>query len=206
MKIPDHAAYKMLEKYKIKTPGWAFAKNLQEANIAAENLHFPVVVKIDSPDIIHKMKAGCVKTVFHRDHLRKMFETTVANAKKITKNINGVILQELVYSNTENVHELIVGAKHDEQFGLVIMFGAGGRLTEQHDVCFRLIPLTLKDAKEMVREPNISFLVNRHNKVADVLVNVSKMVEFEHITELDINPLTVSDKGVLAADVRIMIN
>lgn len=205
MKIPDYAAYKMLEKYRIATARWVFARNMKEAEVAAENMHFPIILKIDSPEIIHKMSSGCIRTVFHRDHLRRMFEAVMANAKKQAKNINGVIMQELVYSNAENVHELIVGARHDEQFGPVIMFGAGGRLTEQKDVCFRLIPISKYDALEMVKEPDISRLIGRHNKIADVLLKVSRLAEFEHVSELDINPLLVSDKGVIAADVRIIL-
>lgn len=205
MKIPDHAAYQLLEKYGVQSVKWSFARNMKEAELAAENLHFPIILKIDSQSIIHKMKSGCVRTVFHRDHLKKMFEGVLANAKRQTKQINGVIMQELIYSNVENVHELIVGAKHDAQFGPVIMFGAGGRLTDQKDVCFRLVPISKYDAKDMVAEPRISRLLTRKDKIASVLLKVSKMMEFEKISELDINPLMVSDKGVLAADVRIII-
>jgi len=213
MKIPDAEAYRLLEKYGIQAAKWAFARNFQEAEIAAENLHFPIVLKVDSPDIIHKMKAGCVRTVFHRDHLKKMFEAVMSNAKKHlakdakrhTANVNGVLLQELVYSNVEGVQELIIGVKHDSQFGKVIMFGAGGRLTDEKDVCFRLVPLTKPDAVDMTSEPRISKLITRKDKLASVLLKVSKLAEFENISELDINPLMVSDKGLLAADVRIIV-
>ncbi|MBI4174979.1 MAG: acetate--CoA ligase family protein [Candidatus Aenigmarchaeota archaeon] len=205
MKIPDHAAYELLAKYGIAAAKWSFARNLREAELAAENLNFPIILKIDSPGVMHKQAAGCVRTVFHRDHLRKMFETVVANAKRQTKQINGVIMQELVYSNAENVHELIVGAKRDPQFGPVIMFGAGGRLTDEKDVCFRLVPISKSDARDMLSEPKISKLITRKNKVAGVLLSVSKMMEFENISELDINPLMVSDRGILAADVRIVV-
>jgi len=204
MKIPDHAAYKMLEKYGIAAASWAFARNFREAEVAAENLHFPVILKADSPDIIHKMKSGCIRTAYHRDHLRKMFEAVMSSAKRIGR-VNGVIIQELVYSNLENVHELIIGVKNDEQFGKVIMFGAGGRLTAQKDVCFRLIPLSKADAVDMAGEPRISRLLTRRDKIASVLLKVSKLAEYEKISELDINPLLISDKGLLAADVRVMI-
>ena len=205
MKIPDHAAYQLLKKYGIASANWSFARNFREAEVAAENLHFPIILKIDSPDIMHKIKSGCIRTVYHRDHLRKMFEAVMLSAKRQTKNINGVIMQEMIYSNVENIQEIIIGAKQDAQFGPVIMFGAGGRLTAQKDVCFRLIPLSKSDALEMIREPRVSKLITRHEKIASILVKVSKLVEFEHISELDINPLMVSDKGLLAADVRILI-
>lgn len=205
MKIPDRDAYKLLEKYGIPAAKWAYARNMKEAELAAENLHFPIMLKADSPDIIHKLKSGCVRVVFHRDHLRKMFEAVLVSAKRQTKQLNGVLMQELVYSNAENVQELIIGAKHDAQFGKVIMFGAGGRLTDEKDVCFRLVPLSKNDARDMVTEPKVSRLLTRKNKIAGILMKVSKLAEFENISELDINPLLVSDKGVLAADVRIII-
>ncbi|MFA4820367.1 MAG: acetate--CoA ligase family protein [Candidatus Aenigmatarchaeota archaeon] len=206
MKIPDHAAYKMLESYGIPVANWSFARTLEEAAIAAENLHFPLILKADSTEIMHKMSSGCIRTANDMDHLRKMFEIVMKNARKQAKNVNGIILQELIRSDTENVQELIIGIKKDAQFGLVIMFGAGGRLTAQDDVCFRLVPITEKDAMEMLHEPKISRLITRHDKIADILLKVSKLAEYEKISELDINPLLVSDKGVLAADVRIIID
>ena len=205
MKIPDSAAYKMLEKYGIPVANWASARTLEEAAIAAENLHFPLILKADSPEIMHKMSSGCVRTVYDKDHLRKAFETVMGNARWQTKKMNGIILQELIRSDLENVHEFIIGVKHDPQFGPVIMFGAGGRLTRQEDVCFRLIPIKRRDAVEMLAEPRISRLVTRHDKIADILMKVSKLAEYEKISELDINPLMVSDKGVLAADVRVLM-
>src|SRR3989338_10462873 len=180
MKIADSDAYKMLEKYNIAAAKWSLARNLREAELAAENLHFPIILKIDSPGVMHKMKSGCVRTVFHRDHLRKMFDTVMKNAKRQTKQINGVIMQELIYSNAENVHELIVGAKRDPQFGPVIMFGAGGRLTDEKDVCFRLVPISKNDALDMLSEPKISRLLARKGKIAAILQKVSKMMEFEN--------------------------
>ena len=205
MKIPDHEAYKLLEKYKIPCTKWTFARNMEEALIAAENLQFPLVLKIDSPGVMHKLAAGCIRTVYNKDHLRKAFETVMKNAKKQAKEINGVILQELIHSDLENVQEFIIGAKHDDQFGMVVMFGAGGRLTGEDDVCFRLIPISKQDALEMIKEPKSSRLLTRSHIVADILMKVSKLAEYERISELDINPLLVSDKGVLAADVRIII-
>lgn len=204
MKIPDHAAYRMLESYGIPVANWSFARTMEEAVIAAENLHFPLILKADSPEIMHKMKSGCIRTT-DMDHLRKMFEIIMKNARKQAKNINGIILQELVRSDVENVQEFIIGAKRDEQFGMVIMFGAGGRMTKVNDVSFRLVPITEKDALEMLHEPKVSMLVTRHDKIADILLKVSRLAEYEKISELDINPLLVSDKGVLAADVRIIL-
>ena len=205
MKIADSAAYELLERYGIPTAKWYLTKNMEQAEVAAENMTFPVILKVDSPQIIHKMAAGCIRTVYHRDHLRKMFELVMKNAKKQTKEINGIIMQEFVHSDVENVQEFIIGVKKDDQFGLVIMFGAGGRLTSEDDVSFRLIPLSARDAVQMMREPDISRLITRQDKIADVILKVSKMAEYEEISDLDINPLLVSDKGVLAADVRIVI-
>lgn len=206
MKIADSAAYELLERYGIPTAKWYLAKNMEQADVAAENMTFPIILKADSPYIIHKMSSGCIRTVYHRDHLRKMFEAVMKGAKQQTQQINGVIMQEFIHSDIENVQEFIIGVKHDEQFGLVVMFGAGGRLTSTSDVSFRLIPLSRKDALQMMREPDISRLVTRQDKIADIILKVSKLAEYEHVSELDINPLLVSDKGVLAADVRIIMS
>lgn len=205
MKIPDSAAYELLQRYDIPTAKWYLAKNMGEAEVAAENMTFPVILKADSPEIMHKMASGCIRTVYHRDHLRKMFEAVMKSAKSQTKEINGVLMQEFIHSDIENVQEFIIGVKRDEQFGPVIMFGAGGRLTSTKDVCFRLVPIKQADALEMTKEPKISSLVTREDTIADILMKVSKLAEFEKISELDINPLLVSDKGVLAADVRILL-
>ena len=195
----------MLGRYGIPTAKWYLVKNMEQAEIAAENMTFPVILKADSPHIMHKMSSGCIRTVYHRDHLRKMFEAVMKNAKQQTKQINGIIMQEFVHSDVENVREFIIGVKKDEQFGLVMMFGAGGRLTNMNDVSFRLIPLSARDAAKMIREPDISRLMTRDDKITDIILRVSKLAEYEHISELDINPLLVSDKGVMAADVRILV-
>ena len=205
MKIPDSAAYEMLERYGIPTAKWYLAKNMEHAEVAAANMTFPVILKADSPQIMHNMSLGCIRSVYHRDHLRKMFEAVMKSAKQQTKQINGIIMQEFVHSDIENVTEFIIGVKRDEQFGLVIMFGAGGRLTNMNDVSFRLIPLGARDAAKMIREPDISRLMTRDDKITDIILRVSKLAEYEHVSELDINPLLVSDRGVMAADVRIIL-
>jgi succinyl-CoA synthetase beta subunit len=204
MKIPDADAYRLLQKYNIPAVKWGIAKSLNELDLIIENTGLPVALKIDSPDIIHKLSAGCVAFVHNRDDLASAFKIVMGNAKKITKNINGVIVQEYVTGI-----ESILGAKLDEQFGHVVMFGSGGTFTEiLDDVSFRLVPITRRDALSMIEDTKLVKILEKKgiskDAIADVLVNVSKLAEKEAIAELDINPLFLSEARLVAADVRIV--
>lgn len=203
-KIPDADAYHLLAKYNIPVVKWGLAKDIDEAEFVIENSGLPAVLKIDSPDIIHKLSLGCVAFVYNRDELAKKFKDIMTNAKKLTSNINGIIVQELV-SGVES----ILGAKYDEQFGNVVMFGSGGTFTEiLDDVSFRLVPLRKQDALSMIEDTKIVKILEKKNiskdAIVEVLMNVSKLVEKENIKELDINPLFLSSDKLVAADVRIM--
>lgn len=205
MKIHDADAYKMLEKYGIPIARWGIANNLDELNIIIENIGFPAILKIDSPEIIHKMSANCVKIVHNQYELADSFRLVINNAKKLTNKINGVIVQEFI-----DGIEAIIGAKYDEQFGHVIMFGSGGSYTEIiNDISFRLIPIKKHDAIDMIKETNIYKIFEKNSinidKIADILMIVSIMSKKENIKELDINPLFVSKERIVAVDVRIIV-
>jgi acetyltransferase len=204
MKIPDYDAYKLLEKYEIPVAHYGLARSVDEAEILLENIELPVYMKIDSPDIIHKMTLGLVKILYSKNQLLENFRMMMNSARQLTSNINGIIFQELVSGL-----ETIIGAKHDEQFGNVVMFGAGGPMTEIiDDVSFRLIPFTRFDARTMIEDTKIYKLLEKKgidiDEIIQVLVNVSKLAEREQIKELDINPLFVSKERIVAADVRIV--
>lgn len=200
MKMPDAEAYKLAEKYSIKTAGWFTSLDETSAFKKASKMGFPLYLKIDSPDIIHKSRQGCVKLAY-KDNFLSSFREVKRNAKKITNNINGIIVQKPVNGN-----ETIIGIKIDAQFGYVIMFGSGGILTELiKDVSFRLIPLSKKDATEMILDTKIASLLSKNtNQIVSVLSKVSKLAVAYNIRELDINPLIVSEKGPIAADIRII--
>lgn len=204
MKIPDFDAYKLLEKYEIPVAKYGLASNLGEAEILLQNISCPVFMKIDSPDIIHKMHAGCVKILYNEKDLHDTFRSLMNNARQVADNINGVIVQELVSG-----YEAIIGAKFDEQFGYVIMFGTGGPMAEIiDDVSFRMIPFTRYDLRTMMEETRIFQLLKKEQieteDIVQIMLNVSRFAEKEGIKELDINPLFVSKNRIVAADVRIV--
>ena len=205
MKIPDKTAYGILEKYGIELAGYAFARNLKEGETASKKLSFPIVLKIDSPEIIHKSDSGCVQVAFSEAEFSGKFKLLMKNAKKITKKINGVIMQERIDGK-----EMMIGSKIDEQFGPVMCFGIGGIFVEaMRDVSFRLVPLKRRDAMDMIKDSRAyDVLISRGKSdieaTVDTILAVSKLIEKEKIKELDINPLMVTENGAFAVDVRII--
>jgi len=204
MKLNDFDAYRLLEKYGIPVARYGLARSIEEAELLMANMDYPVFMKIDSPDIIHKMTLGFVKILHSPEKLTELFRSMMNNARQVTNNINGIIFQEFGAGL-----EAIVGAKYDEQFGYVVMFGSGGPMAEIiDDVSFRLIPFSRFDCRTMIEDTKIFTLLEKRGidieDIVQVLVNVSRLAEKEGIKELDINPLFVSKERIVAADVRIM--
>jgi len=203
-KLPDYKAYALLKKYNIPIAPFALAKNIKQAQATAEKFGFPLVLKIDA-EIIHKAKAGCVKVVQNEKELIPAFNDVMRNAKKKTKKIAGVIIQPFIKGS-----ELIVGGKRDPSFGTIVMFGSGGVLADVlKDVAFRVLPLDRFDAEMMITETKapdaIPALQLRQRAVEDIIMKVARLLEANpKIIELDINPLFLTDRGPIAADVRII--
>mgnify|MGYP001561558678 CR=1 FL=1 len=207
MLLAMEKAFHLLQRYGIAAPRYFMSKTISEAQLAAHNLQFPVVIKADSPDIIHKSDHGCVRIAYTEQMFDTAYKHVLKNAQKQTHHVRGVLVQEHVTGV-----ECIVGSALDSQFGKTIMFGSGGVFIEAlHDVSFRLVPITPNDAKSMIHDTVISWFIesNRrpinHTALVDILLRVSDMVQRETIEELDINPLFVNEKGALAADVRILV-
>lgn len=209
MKLSDAETIKLLKKWKIPVADSFMAKTEAQAVTHSKKLGYPVVMKISSSDISHKSDSGGVIINIKNDvDAIKAYNKIITNAKKITKKIDGVLVQKMV-SGTE----LIVGSKIDPQFGPVILFGLGGVFVElMKDVSIRLIPIEKKDAIEMISEIKGFEILRgaRGRKPVDLvaiekcLLNVSKMIEKNpKITEFDINPLFASEKGVIAGDFRV---
>ncbi len=202
---------KILKKYKIPAPEQATAKDRKELAKKAKNIGYPVVLKLESPDIIHKTEAKCVVTdIRNEKELLESSEKILKNAKRHDRKarMKGFLVQEHFRG-----HETIVGGKRDEQFGPVVLFGAGGIFTELlKDMSIRICPIKRKDAKEMTEEIRFSGILDGFRgeppadkrKITDVIMAVNRIMVKEKIKELDINPLMVSEKGVRAVDVRIM--
>jgi 4-hydroxybutyryl-CoA synthetase (ADP-forming) len=198
----EEEGYEVLEAYGFPTPKSILCTTEQECMDAAKQISYPLVMKIVSPDIIHKSDAGGVKVgIKTDDELRNSFRTITENALKYKSDakIKGVLVQEMVKS----AKETILGASQDPTFGPVIMFGLGGIYVEVlKDVVFRIVPIKLLKG---VRGEKSSDL----KAISDSLQRLSQLVvDFPEIKEFDINPLLVLEegKGARVVDARIILN
>ena len=203
------------DAYGIPVPKEGVANSAQDAAKLADGMGFPVVLKIVSPDILHKTEAGGVLVgLKSADEVSKGYETILANAKKYKADakIDGVQVQQMLKGGTE----VIVGSITDGSFGKLVAFGLGGVLVEVlKDITFRLAPATREDAfsmldgiqaAEMLHGVRGGDPVNRE-ALADVIVKVSQLVsDFPEISELDLNPVFATKQDATAADVRIVVD
>src|SRR3954469_5598532 len=203
------------DAYGINVPKEGVVGSAKEAMTLATSMGFPVVMKIVSPDILHKTEAGGVIVgVKSADDAATAYEQIIANAKKYKSDakIVGVQVQQMIKGG----QEVIVGAMTDDSFGKLVAFGLGGVLVEVlKDVTFRLAPATKEDAMsmldgiqaaEMLKGVRGGDAVNR-DAVTDIIVRVSQLVsDFPEIAEMDLNPVFASKTGAIAADVRIVVN
>ncbi|MGE5464516.1 MAG: acetate--CoA ligase family protein, partial [Syntrophothermus sp.] len=202
----------LLTAYNIPTAPLRLATSVGEATAIADEIGYPIVMKIASPDIPHKSDAGGV-VLDIRDALTLLNAYTqimksVRKAKPDAR-INGIHLQRQVPQG----QEVIVGAVRDPQFGPLMMFGSGGVEVEGlQDVSFALAPLTEAEASRMIRRTwagrKLSGFRNippaDEASVVDILVRLSQLVmDQEWIEELEINPLRVLAHGAVAVDVRM---
>ncbi len=214
--IGDAEARTVLEAYGIPLPKSLLAANAEEAVAAAEAIGYPVVMKIASPDILHKTDIGGVKlNITSASEVRDAFDLLVYRATRFMPEatIWGCQVQQMVRGG----REVIIGMSCDPQFGPLLMFGLGGIYVEAlKDVTFRVAPIDRRDAMEMVSEIRAYNLLRgvRGEKpadlaaIADTMLRVSQLVtDFPEVVELDINPLMVFEagKGVLAIDMRLAL-
>ena len=203
------------DAYGIPVPKEGVATSAQEAAKLAEGMGFPVVLKIVSPDILHKTEAGGVLVgVKSAQDVAAGYETILKNAKayKADAKIDGVQVQQMLTGGTE----VIVGSITDGSFGKLVAFGLGGVLVEVlKDITFRMAPATREDAysmldgiqaHEMLKGVRGGDPVNRE-ALADIIVKVSQLVsDFPEISELDLNPVFATKADAIAADVRIVVD
>lgn len=200
----EEEGQEVLRAYGFPLPKSILAKTPNEAVRVATKIGFPVVMKIASPQIIHKSDAGGVKVGLNsKQEVKKAFNEIIKNAKKYDKNatIKGVLVQEMVKGGKE----LIIGSKQEPGFGPVIMLGMGGIYVEVlKDVTFRLAPVTDREADDMINSIKTKKLLEgvRGEKPSDVkklselIQRLSALVtDFAEIKELDMNPVLVMEKG-----------
>ncbi|MEJ8838282.1 acetate--CoA ligase family protein [Ramlibacter sp. AN1133] len=203
------------DAYGINVPKEAVVSSAKDAMSTAASMGFPVVMKIVSPDILHKTEAGGVVVgVKSADDAATAYDQIIANARKYKADakIVGVQVQQMIKGGQET----IIGAMTDGSFGKLVAFGMGGVLVEVlKDVTFRLAPATQEDAASMLDGIQAAEIlkgvrgakpVNRE-ALQDTIVRVSQLVsDFPEISEMDLNPVFASDEGAIAADVRIVVN
>ena len=193
------------------------ATSAREAARLAEEIGFPVVLKIDSPDILHKSEAGAIRlNVDSPEAATRFYDEIIANAQTHDTNarINGVLVQEMIRGGTE----VMIGMSQDPQFGPTVAFGLGGIFVEVlKDISLRVAPLSTSDAEQMVKEiKGYQILQGVRGKkpsdiaaIVDVLLRISRLAQDckDTITEIDINPLIVFDegRGVKAADALVVL-
>jgi acetyl-CoA synthetase (ADP-forming) len=201
-------------EYGIPVTRFKVALTQDEAGKFAEQIGYPVALKIVSPDVLHKWDVGGVML-----NLKTALEVKGAY-KKILENVKrhkpdaktaGIIVQEMAAPSTE----VIVGSTKDPQFGPALMFGLGGIFVEVlKDVTFRIAPITDADAREMITEVKGYPILKGYrgqppadiDAIAKILTSTSKLVmDHEEIKELDLNPVIVYEKGAKTVDARIIL-
>src|SRR6185437_9007701 len=205
----------LCEAYGIAVPREEVAHSAAEAGALATRIGFPVVMKIISPQILHKTEAGGVVVgVKSAEQDAQAYGTLVANARKydVGAEILGVQVQQMLVGG----QEVIIGAVTDPAFGKLVAFGLGGVLVEVlKDITFRLAPTAERDAfsmldtiaaAEVLRGVRGAPPVDRA-ALAGMIERVAALVtDFPEIAELDLNPVFASQRGATAVDVRVVLN
>ena len=212
--LGEDEARECLRAYGFNFPRQALAKSPDEAVRLSAEIGFPVVMKVSSPDILHKTDVGGVKVgISSKKEARDAFSEITTSSLRHHPDalIRGVNIYEMVSGGKE----VIAGVTYDRTFGHMLMFGLGGIYVEVlKDVSFRVVPVTETDVREMVSEIRSYALLKgtRGERPVDIdgivetLLRINQMVQdFPEIYELDINPLVVKPEGVWALDARIIL-
>jgi len=214
--IGDAEAWTVLDTYGFTVPQSHLAESPEEAIDLAEEMGYPVVMKIASPDILHKTDVGGVKLNLRSpDDVRDAFDLMVYRAGRYVPDARlwGCQVQQMVTGG----REVLLGMSCDPQFGPLVAFGLGGIYVEAlKDVSFRVAPFNRREADEMIREIRSYPLLEGvrgespadHEAMVDALLRISQLVtDFPEIVELDINPLMVFDegRGAMAIDMRLVL-
>lgn len=215
--IGDAEARTILKAYGFRIPESEVAETPDEAVRIAREIGYPVVLKIASPDILHKTDVGGVKVgLRNEEEVRDAFELMIYRVERYLPEarIWGCLVQEMV---PQGGLEVLVGMNRDPQFGPLVTFGLGGIYVETlKDVTFRLAPLSVQDASTMLDEIRASALIEGvrgqpaadREAIVDSILRISQLVQdFPQIVELDINPLMVYPRGqgAIAIDMRLVL-
>jgi acetate---CoA ligase (ADP-forming) subunit beta len=190
------------------------AKTQKEAVSMSQGIGFPVVLKISSPDVVHKSDSGGVRLgLRNASEVKKAYADILKSVKKKHPRalIHGISVQRMVSPGTE----VIIGTSKDPQFGPVIMFGLGGIFVEVlKDVSFRVIPVSRKDAQEMIQETKGFPLLQgfrgkepaKISALVEMILKISKWIdENPKVREMELNPVLAYRDKALAVDARIIL-
>jgi acetyltransferase len=218
LSIGDAEARSILKAYDLRIPESELAESPEEAVRIAGRIGYPVVLKIASPDILHKTDIGGVKVdLENAEDVRDAFELMTYRAQRYLPEARlwGCLVQEMAPSGGL---EVLVGMNRDPQFGPLVTFGLGGIYVETlKDVTFRVAPFSKQEARQMLDEIRAHALLDgvRGNPPVDkeaivnTLLRIGQLVlDFPQITELDINPLIVyaQGEGAIAIDMRLVLD
>ncbi|HJX37573.1 MAG TPA: acetate--CoA ligase family protein [Anaerolineae bacterium] len=217
LKVGDAESRQILQAYGIAIPRSELARDPDHAVAIAEEIGYPVVMKIASPDILHKTDIGGVKlNLMSAGDVRDAFDLLMYRANRYMPQAEvwGALVQEMVPQGKE----VLIGINRDPQFGPLLVLGLGGIYVEiLKDVSFRIAPIARWEAKEMIDELRSSPLLRGQrgespsdlDAIVDCTLRVSQLaMDFPEIVELDINPLMVQEegKGAVALDMRLVLS
>ena len=216
LELGEMEAREILKAYGIRVPEAELASDIDEAKEIAKRIGYPLVLKIVSPNILHKTDVGGVRIgIGSEKELEEDYDEILFHVRKYIPdaNIRGILVQEFI----KDKKETIIGMSEDPQFGPMIMFGLGGIYVEAlKDVSFRIAPLSRQMAGEMIEEIKTTKLLKGTRgedssdieSIIEIILKVSQLViDFPEIIEMDINPLFVKKQGEgsIAGDARIRI-
>ncbi|MEJ2242670.1 MAG: acetate--CoA ligase family protein [Candidatus Bathyarchaeota archaeon] len=210
----EQEAKTVCKEYGIPITEMRIANSAEEAIIYSKEIGYPVVLKIISPDVLHKIDVGgVVLDIDNEEEAITGYNQIIENVKihKPSAKIEGILVQEMAPPSTE----IIIGGIKDPQFGPTIMFGLGGTFVEvMKDVSFRIAPINKEDAQEMITEIKAYPILKGYrgqsprdiDAIIEILLNTSRLViENQNIKELDLNPVMVYSKGAKTVDARIIL-
>ena len=218
LSIGDSEARQILTAYGLQIPNSEIAATPDDAVDLANQIGYPVVLKIASPDILHKTDIGGVKVGLESaEDVRDAFELMVYRAQRYLPQAHlwGCLVQQMVPAGGQ---EVLVGMNRDPQFGPLVTFGLGGIYVETlKDVTFRVAPISVQEAELMIKEIRAHALLDGvrgkppldKDAIVDAILRIAQLVQdFPEIVELDINPLMVypQDQGAIAIDMRLVLS
>lgn len=202
--LAENEVKELLRESGIPTTDFQVVRKFEEVD--QKKLKFPVVIKVCSPNILHKTDVGGVALDVAKDQFEREF------ARMREKFPNDLLLVE---SYQDRRVEVIIGLINDPTFGLTIMFGLGGIYTEVYkDVTFRVVPIKKEDAEEMLKEIKAAPILEGYRKIRvdrdaiiSLLMKVSSLGEkyMDKIAEMDLNPVFVKEKGAVVVDAKLLL-